>query len=81
MNLIDRFLLSCGYMRIPEPGQTRLCRLCGKQIKRGHRWHVKQGRPEHWECLAPEAGPGNQWTKKILGAIPDDEQTSLTLGE
>lgn len=78
VKLIERFLLSRGYMRMPEPGKPRLCRLCGEHINRGHKWLVVRGLPQHWNCHDPLKGNCNQWTKKKIGAIQDTEQTSLT---
>jgi len=58
MNIIEHLLSIAGYIKkpTPRPHNPRLCQKCGKQIKRGERWH-RNPRPEHWDCADTRKGP------------------------
>jgi len=52
--LIDSIFRRFGYYRKPAPRQKRICAICQKQIKRRERWHMVDGKPQHWDCQNPQ---------------------------
>ena len=53
--------------------RRRICHVCGKQIVRGHRWHLHKGKAQHYYCDEPTLSPGLAAVKATIEAARENE--------